>query len=96
MYYRYYYSHFETEPHFGVRTHRHKLIYFDRINQWELYDLREDPVEMINLYDDPDHKNVVEKLKQELKRLQNELGDDPQDIGKNPRLGDLAPKPQMR
>ncbi|MCH7556537.1 MAG: DUF4976 domain-containing protein [Planctomycetes bacterium] len=22
MYYRYYYSHFETEPHFGVRTQK--------------------------------------------------------------------------
>jgi len=31
MYYRYYYSHFETEPHLGVRTHKHKLIYFDRL-----------------------------------------------------------------
>jgi arylsulfatase A-like enzyme len=93
MYYRYYYSHFETEPHFGVRTQRHKLIYFNRISQWELYDLKRDPVEMNNVYDDPDYRNVVKELKKELKRLQNDLGDDPKDIGDNPRLGDLAPKP---
>jgi arylsulfatase A-like enzyme len=90
MYYRYYYSHFETEPHFGVRTYNHKLIYFNRIDQWELYDLKKDPPEMNNVYDNPDYKNVVTKMKKELKRLQNELGDDPKDIGNNPRLGVLA------
>ena len=39
MYYRYYYSHFKTEPHFGIRTYDHKLIYYDKIDQWEFYDL---------------------------------------------------------
>ncbi len=92
MYYRYYYSHFKTEPHFGVRTHEHKLVYFDRIDQWELYDLKRDPLEMHNIYDDPGQKDVVKKLRRELGRLQNELGDDPRDVGNNPRLGDLAPK----
>jgi len=92
MYYRYYYSHFKTEPHLGVRTYKHKLIYFNRIDQWELYDLKKDPIEMNSVYGDPDYKNVVKKLKKELKRLQNELGDDPRDIGDNPRLGALAPR----
>jgi arylsulfatase A-like enzyme len=92
MYYRYYYSHFETEPHYGVRTYKYKLIYFNRIDQWELYDLEKDPTEMNNVYDDPDYKNVVRRLKKELKRLQNELKDDPKDIGDNPRLGALAPR----
>jgi arylsulfatase A-like enzyme len=91
MYYRYYYSHFETEPHVGVRTYEHKLIYFDRINQWELYDLKKDSREMNNVYDDPGYRDVVKKLKKELKRLQSDLGDDPNDVGNNPRLGDLAP-----
>jgi arylsulfatase A-like enzyme len=93
MYYRYYYSHFETEPHLGVRTHRHKLIYFDRIDQWELYDLVKDPTEMNNVYDDPDYQIIVKKLKRELKRLQTELKDDIKDIGDNPNMGDLGPKP---
>jgi len=86
MYYRYYYSHFETEPHFGVRTHSHKLIHFDRIDQWELYDLVKDPHEMNNVYNDPNYQNIVKELKKELKRLQAELGDDPRDTGENPRL----------
>ena len=93
MYYRYYYSHFETEPHFGVRTYTHKLIYFDRIDQWELYDLTTDPLEMNNVYDDPGYKQVVVELKRELKRLQTELGDDPNDVGDHPNMGGLAPKP---
>jgi len=93
MYYRYYYSHFETEPHFGVRTHTHKLIYFDRIDQWELYDLERDPTEMHNVYDDPEYEQMVIRLKRELTRLQTELGDDPNDVGDHPNMGDLAPKP---
>ena len=93
MYYRYYYSHFETEPHLGVRTHTHKLIYFDRVDQWELYNLKKDPHEMNNVYDEPAYQHVVKDLKKELKRLQNELGDDPDDIGNKPWFGDLSPKP---
>ena len=94
MYYRYYYSHFETEPHYGVRTYTHKLIYFDRIDQWEFYDLRKDPAEMNNLYNDPSQQEIIADLKRELKRLQTELGDDPKDVGDHPNMGDLAPKPR--
>ena len=95
MYYRYYYSHFETEPHYGVRTHDYKLIYFDRINQWELYDLRKDPIEMNNVYKNPEYKNIVAELKKELRRLQREVEDDPKDIGDVPDMGGLAPKPRF-
>jgi arylsulfatase A-like enzyme len=93
MYYRYYYSHFETEPHYGVRTHKHKLIHFDRINQWELYNLEDDPYEMDNLYDKPEYQDVVGQLKKELTSLQTELGDDPADRGNNPIIGTLTPAP---
>ncbi len=94
MYYRYYYSHFQTESHYGVRTHEHKLIYFDRIKQWELYDLKKDPQEMNNVYDDPKYQTIVKTLKKELKRLQKELGDDPKDVGDNPNIGALAAQPR--
>lgn len=87
MYYRYYFSHFETEPHFGVRTKRHKLICFDRINQWELFDLEKDPLELRNEYDNPEYAQTVKDLKQELTRLQRELKDDPGDVGNRPRTG---------
>jgi len=87
MYYRYYYSHFKTEPHYGVRTKRHKLIYFNRIRQWELFDLTKDPIEMKNVYGNPAYAGTVRKLKSELARLQKELKDDPNDVGAKPRTG---------
>ena len=43
MYYRYYHDpgHHNTRAHYGVRTRTHKLIYFWKKDQWELYDLVE-------------------------------------------------------
>jgi arylsulfatase A-like enzyme len=93
MYYRYYYSHFETEPHYGIRTYTHKLIYFDRIDQWELYDLEKDPMEMDNVYDHPDYQEVAKVLKEKLYQLQSELGDNRQDVGDLPNIGELAANP---
>ena len=55
--------------HYGVRTKRHKLIYFYRINEWELYDLEKDPDEMQSVYDDPAYAATVSELKKELDRL---------------------------
>jgi len=79
MYYRYYFSHFNTEPHYGVRTRQYKLIHFHRIGEWELFDLEKDPLEMRSVYDDPAYSDLGKQLKAELKRLQKELGDgDPQ------------------
>ena len=46
---------------------------------------------MNNLYQSPGHQQVVKELKEELKRLQAELGDDPDNVGDRPNLGDLAP-----
>jgi arylsulfatase A-like enzyme len=93
MYYRYYYSHFETEAHYGIRTYKHKLIYYDNIDFWELYDLEKDPHEMNNVYNDPLYSDIATDLKNELNRLQNELGDDPENIGNKPEIGPLAPAP---
>ncbi len=36
-----------------MRTKTHKLIYFWKKDQWELYDLGKDPQEMHNLYGQP-------------------------------------------
>ena len=87
MYYRYYFSHFDTEPHFGVRTKKYKLIYFNRIKQWELFDLTRDPLELKNEYNNTEYGHVVKELKKELTRLQTELKDDIHDIGDRPRTG---------
>ena len=55
MYYRYYHypQDHKVQPHYGVRTERYKLIYFNKIDQWELFDLKTDPHELKNVYADP-------------------------------------------
>lgn len=76
MYYRYYHpGHHNVAAHYGVRTDRYKLIFFDKLNQWELYDLKNDPVEMNNIYGNKENASLVTRLKTEMYRLKKELGD---------------------
>ena len=67
MYYRYYHDpgDHNTRAHYGVRTRTHKLIYFWKKDQWELFDLVTDPLELHNLYGQPGHEQVTEALKAE-------------------------------
>jgi arylsulfatase A-like enzyme len=76
LYYRFYHTgHNQVSPHWGVRTARHKLIYFNRLDQWELFDLQADPREMRNLYAEPVAAATVANHKVELIRLRRELDD---------------------
>jgi arylsulfatase A-like enzyme len=76
-YYRYYHypGDHRVQQHYGVRTDRHKLIYFNRLDQWELFDLQNDPSELRNVYAEPAYAETVKKLKVELARLRKELND---------------------
>jgi len=80
IYYRYYHDpgDHNTRAHYGVRTERHKLIYFWKKDQWELYDLQKDPNELDNLYGRPGQERLTAQLKAELQRLKRELKDDDQ------------------
>ncbi len=79
MYYRYYHpGHHNVAAHYGVRTQRYKLIFFNKLKQWELYDLQQDPREMNNVYSNPAYVKTVEQLKRELQRLKKELKDEDQ------------------
>ena len=77
------YYHFYEYPaehavkrHYGVRTERYKLIHFyNDIDVWELYDVKNDPNDMHNLYGQPGYEKITEELKDELKRLQLEYDD---------------------
>ena len=65
-----------VKRHYGVRTQRYKLIHFyDDIDEWELYDIKKDPDELKNLYNDPAYAKIVEQLKTELKRLREKYKD---------------------
>jgi arylsulfatase A-like enzyme len=77
MYYRYYHDpgDHNTRAHLGVRTETHKLIHFWKKDQWEMFDLRNDPTEQKNLYSDPAQAETVAQLKTELARLKKEVDD---------------------
>ena len=93
MYYRYWMHRDEAHnvwAHYGIRTHRHKLIcyYNDPMGQpgahgpatapeWELFDLERDPFEIHNVIDDPAYAGVAAELRERLDRLQAEVGDEP-------------------
>jgi arylsulfatase A-like enzyme len=80
MYYRYYHypQDHRVQPHYGIRTERYKLIYYNKLDQWELFDLLRDPHELKNLYSDPAHAETVKQLKAEMYRLKRELKDNDQ------------------
>ena len=61
--------------HYGIRTAKHKLIYFYDLKTWELYDLEDDPGEMHNQYDDPRYASVRADLTEQLQDLRIRYGD---------------------
>src|SRR4051794_18960581 len=80
MYYRYYHDpgDHNTRAHYGVRTRTHKLIYYWNKDQWELFDLVNDPNELHNLYGQRGQEKLTETLKAELARLKKAVGDNDQ------------------
>ncbi|MEK3883285.1 sulfatase [Paenibacillus sp. PL2-23] len=93
MYYRYWMhldKYHNVYSHYGLRTDRYKLIYYyaealgssgsieeKRQPEWELFDLEEDPYEINNVYGNPNYAERVSALKQELRRLQLDVLDEP-------------------
>ncbi len=87
MYYRYYHypQDHQVQPHYGIRTERYKLIFFNKIQAWELFDLQQDPHELKNVYGEASYARTVKQLTAQLKRLKSELKDEDQ-------FADGAPK----
>lgn len=90
MYYRYWMhlAHHNVPAHYGIRTKEYKLIRYygkalgttgsvdmDTAEEWELFDLSRDPMEMNNVYGDPSYMKIRDELSEELKRLKEEAGD---------------------
>ncbi len=66
-----------VRPHYGVITDRFKLVHYYKpdVNDWELLDRRDDPLEIKNFYHDPAYADVVKQLHTELNRLRHEVGE---------------------
>ena len=62
--------------HYGIRTARYKLMRFYQFDEWEFYDLEEDPDELTNQYGNPQYAELVEGLKKDLEQLRQHYGDD--------------------
>ena len=60
----------EVKPHRGIRTATHKLIhYYNDPQEFELYDLANDPGEKHNLYGNPAHAAIQKDLTERLAKL---------------------------
>ncbi len=86
-YYRYWMhmAHHDNPGHLGIRTKTHKLIYYYGVNYegkqqtppgWELYDLVNDPTEVVNQIDNSEYAEVAKEMKQRLADLRKRVGDD--------------------
>jgi len=78
IYYHYYEfpSIHRVARHYGIRGERYKLIHYYQFDEWELFDLLEDPDERRNVIDDPDYAGVVERMRERLEILRVAYGDD--------------------
>jgi len=99
--YYHYYEHpseHNVMRHYGITTDKYKLIhfYYD-IDEWELYDLENDPQEMKNIYGDPDYADVQADLHKQLEELRVKYQDNDslnqqfieeynEKVKKNPRI----------
>ena len=78
VYYHYYEypSVHMVKRHYGIVNKQFKLVhfYYD-VDEWELYDRINDPNEMTNVYNNPNYKDVVKKLTEELYELRKKYKD---------------------
>ena len=80
-----YYQYFEypgvhmVRRQYGVRTTRYKLVHYYEIDEWELFDLDNDPNELRSVYADPDYADVVRRLGERLAQLREQYAVPDQD-----------------
>jgi len=76
-YYEYPKGGHDVKRHYGIRTDRYKLIhYYYDIDEWELFDLENDPQEMKNIYMQAEYQELVSELKEKLNELRKKYKDD--------------------
>jgi arylsulfatase A-like enzyme len=62
--------------HYGIRDQRFKLIHFYQFDEWEFYDLLQDPDELKNQYENREYATTIGRLKQQLESLRRQYRDD--------------------
>lgn len=74
IYYHYYCfpEYHAVRRHDGVRNSRFKLMHFYDLNEWELFDLKEDPLEMNSLHADAAYAEILKHMKSQLTSLRKE------------------------
>lgn len=80
-----------ARAHYGLRDQRHKLIYWysealgiegarpgaEDEKEWELFDCEKDPLELFNVYNEPEYQAVVKHMTVLLEQKMEEIGDEP-------------------
>ncbi|MCP5516182.1 MAG: sulfatase-like hydrolase/transferase [Verrucomicrobiales bacterium] len=70
-----YYAYYENVAahnvpmHDGVRSAHHKLMFFPRTREWQLFDLEKDPLELRSVHDDPAYAAVRRGLERRYRDL---------------------------
>lgn len=78
LYYHYYefpHGWHNVHQHYGIKNHRYKLIYFYELDNWELFDLKNDPNELKNIYEEMKESELVTDLKSQLDSLKVKYND---------------------
>lgn len=88
-YYEYPAEH-SVKRHYGIRTTDFKLIHFyNDVDEWEMYDMQNDPHELNNLYGKPEYAAKQAELMLLLKDVQEQYADyDPDEKVKELFKGD--------
>ena len=74
-YYEYPAEH-SVKRHYGIRTQDYKLIrFYNDIDEWELYDMKNDPREMTNVFDRPEYAQVQKEMIELLRKTQEDYKD---------------------
>lgn len=75
----FYYHYYEypgahsVRRHYGVTTGQYKLIHYYNLNEWELFDLIDDPEEMQSVYGTTAYNAIQADLTRELQSLREQL-----------------------
>ena len=73
--------------HYGVTNGSEKLIHYYHLDEWEMFDLKTDPNELVSVYGKPDYAGKQKELKAELDRLREKY-----EVPEDPRPEPKAPK----